>query len=187
MASRNSYVPPTQKELDEIIQQEVFSDYLWINPKKIVIAQWVRMKCIFGCSNYGHLGTCPPNVPPVSECDRFVKEYEQAVIFHFTKKVQKPEERIPWSNKVNMKLLEVERQIFLAGCERAFLMFTNSCYICSECTGKRETCREPSKARPGPDALAIDVYSTVRQLGFPIEVCKDYNQEMNRYAFLMVR
>jgi hypothetical protein len=34
--------------------------------------------------------------------------------------------------------------------------------------------------------MAIDVFSTVRQYGYPIEVLSDYSQAMNRYAFLLV-
>jgi hypothetical protein len=34
--------------------------------------------------------------------------------------------------------------------------------------------------------MAVDVYATVRQYGYPIEVLKDYGQPMNRYAFLMI-
>jgi len=32
----------------------------------------------------------------------------------------------------------------------------------------------------------VDVYSTVRRFGFPINVRTDYDQKMDRYAFLMV-
>lgn len=35
-----------------------------------------------------------------------------------------------------------------------------------------------------PEALAVDVFSTVRQVGYPIEVLTDYSEAMNRYAFL---
>jgi hypothetical protein len=34
--------------------------------------------------------------------------------------------------------------------------------------------------------MAIDVFATVRKLGFPIEVLSDYSQAMNRYAFLVI-
>jgi predicted metal-binding protein len=47
-------------------------------------------------------------------------------------------------------------------------------------------CREPKMARPSPEAMAVDVYQTVKQLDFPIAVRTDYTQEMNRYAFLMI-
>jgi len=32
----------------------------------------------------------------------------------------------------------------------------------------------------------MDVYSTVRKLGYPNDVLSDYKQEMNRYAFLLI-
>jgi len=34
---------------------------------------------------------------------------------------------------------------------------------------------------------ALDVYSTVRQFGYSVNVRTDYDQQMDRYAFLMVR
>lgn len=40
--------------------------------------------------------------------------------------------------------------------------------------------------RPSPEGMAVDVYTTVRQFGFPIQVLADYAQAMNRYAFLLV-
>jgi hypothetical protein len=34
--------------------------------------------------------------------------------------------------------------------------------------------------------MAVDVFSTVRQIGYPIQVLVDYSQTMNRYAFLLI-
>lgn len=48
-----------------------------------------------------------------------------------------------------------------------------SCYICAECTGERETCKDPESARPSPEALAVDVFATVCKYGYPIEVLTD--------------
>jgi len=125
-------------------------------------------------------------VPSVSECERFFHEYRHGVIFRFEKEVAKPEDRHKWTRKVNLKLLKLEREVFLAGFERAFLLFMDSCEICVECSGKRQECREPKLSRPAPEAMAVDVFSTVRQFGFTIEVLTDHAQKMNRYAFLMI-
>ncbi len=54
-------------------------DYKWIDPKKIIVSQWVRMKCVFGCEDYG-AASCPPNVPSVDNCKAFFHEYKNAVI-----------------------------------------------------------------------------------------------------------
>jgi len=175
-----------REKLEKLFQAYDFTDFKWIEPKNIVVSQWVRMKCMFGCSEYGKNSCCPPNVPPVPECERFFHEYSTAAIFHFAKTVEKPEDRHQWTKQVNLELLKLEREVFLSGYERTFLLFMDSCSLCNECAGTRDKCKNPQMARPGPESMAMDVYSTVRQYGFPIEVRTNYAQEMNRYAFLMI-
>jgi predicted metal-binding protein len=174
------------KHVDDILHAHGYADYKWIDPKWIIVAQWVRMKCMFGCGEYGRGGACPPNTPSVAECKQFFSEYANAVILHFEGQMAKPEDRHAWSAKINAKLVKLERDVFLAGFERAFLLFMDSCCFCKECSGKRDTCEQPHMARPAPEAMAVDVYSTVRQFGFEINVRTDYDQKMDRYAFLMV-
>lgn len=66
-----------KRTLDAIIHAQRYSDYRWIDPTQIVVAQWVRMECMFGCGEYGRGGACPPNTPSVAECERFFNEYSQ--------------------------------------------------------------------------------------------------------------
>lgn len=175
-----------RKKLEKIFQAYNFTDFKWIDTKKIVIAHWVRMKCMFGCDEYGKTATCPPNVPSFSECEKYFNEYSDATVFHFGKKLAKPEDRFAWTKKINLKLLKLEREVFISGFQKAFLLFLDSCNICQECPGVKEECKEPKLARPTPEAMCIDVYSTVRSLGYPIQVLSDYAQQMNRYAFLLI-
>ncbi len=176
-----------QEQIDQILHDHNYSDYKWIDPHKIIVSQWVRMKCTYGCPEYGKTAVCPPNTPPVAECERFFKEYSDAIILHFTGKMDDPEDRHKWSAKINARLVKMERDVFLAGFERVFLLFMDTCGFCKECSGSRETCELPRMARPAPEALAVDVYSTVRQFDFEINVRTDYDQKMDRYAFLLIR
>jgi predicted metal-binding protein len=173
--------------LEKTFRSRGYDDYVWMDPKQIVVSQWVRMKCLFGCKSRGKSGACPPNVPSVSECQAFFKGYTRGVVFHFTKKVEKPEDRFAWTRKINLKLLELEREVFLLGYYKAFLLFMDSCNLCESCAGTREQCQNPKLSRPTPEGMAVDVFSTVRKLGYPIEVLSDYVQEMNRYAFLLIK
>jgi len=176
----------TKTKLDAIFRKRGFPDFRWIDPKAIVTAQWVRMKCRFGCLEYGKTATCPPNTPSVAECERFFGEYKRAVIFHFEKSVARPEDRHAWSRGVNLKLVDLEREVFLAGHVKAFLMAMDSCAICAKCTSDPAACKFPRRARPSAEAMGIDVYSTVLRAGYPIEVLSDYKKTMNRYAVLLV-
>jgi predicted metal-binding protein len=175
-----------RKQIEDILKLNDYINYKWIDPKKIIVSQWVRMKCKFGCGEYGRGGTCPPETPSVAECKEFFNEYGDAVILHFEGLMDKPEDRHAWSAKINAKLVQLERAVFSAGFERAFQLFMDSCSFCKDCTGSRETCEKPRMARPAPEAMAVDVYSTVRRAGFTINVLSDYDQKMDRFAFLMV-
>lgn len=172
--------------LETLFRKHGFEDFRWIDPRQIVVAQWVRMKCQFGCGEYGHTSVCPPNTPSFEECERFFKEYREAAVFHFAKAVEKPEDRFAWTRKLYLKLLKLERDVFCGGHEKAFLLFMDSCAICKECGATRADCKEPKKARPTPEALCVDVYGTVRKIGYPIQVLSDYDQTMNRYSFILI-
>jgi predicted metal-binding protein len=176
----------SKTKLEEMFRKSGFTDFRWLDPKSIVTAQWVRMKCRFGCGEYGQTATCPPNTPSVEECERFFREYKRAVIFHFAKSVARPEDRHPWSRGVNLKLVKLEREIFLAGNVKAFLLAMDSCAICDECVADPAACKKPRLARPSAESMAIDVYSTVLKAGYPIEVLSSYKQVMNRYAILLI-
>ncbi len=175
-----------QADLEALFAEHGYSDFKWIKPEDIVVSQWVRMKCTFGCGNYGSNASCPPNVPSVSECRQFFNEYRTAAIFHFEKKVDQPEDRHSWSRGVNEELLKLERAVFFKGYAKAFLLFMDSCYLCDDCPGLRKKCKNPRSARPSPESMAVDVFSTVRPYGYPLQVLSEYSQTMNRYAFLLI-
>jgi len=172
--------------LEALFRKHGYHNFTWIKPESIVVSQWVRLKCLFGCPTYGKNASCPPNTPSVSECRSFFSEYSQAVLFHFTKTVERPEDRHSWSREINRNLLALEREVFLAGYEKVLLLFMDSCSLCADCAAVRTQCKVPRSARPAPEAMAVDVFATVRQYGLPIDVLSDFSQPMNRYAFLMI-
>jgi predicted metal-binding protein len=103
------------EELESLFEKHGYTDFRWIEPKDIVVAQWVRLKCTFGCHEYGQNAACPPKVPSVEECRQFFREYSTAAIFHFQASVKGREALHAWSKEINQGLLSLEREVFLAG------------------------------------------------------------------------
>jgi predicted metal-binding protein len=176
-----------QSTLETIFKDHGYEDYKWFDPEQVVVSQWVRTKCMFGCPNYGNKAACPPQTPSVSECERFFKEYKIAVIFHIRKQSSIQKERYAWYKKETIKLAKLERDVFLAGFEKAFFLLFGGCVICEDCQKERSLCKHPEMARPAPEAMAVDVFSTVKKIGYPISVLTDTSQAMDRYVFLMVQ
>jgi predicted metal-binding protein len=174
-----------KEKIESILKNQDLSDYKWINPKEIVVAHWVRVKCTFGCADYG-LGTCPPNTPSVHDCDSFFKEYETGMIIRLNKFADKNAYPSEWSREMTNKLLSIEREIFLLGYQKVFLLNQTCCTLCKECTGNRLDCKDKTKSRPSPESFAVDVYKTVRNVGLDINVISENPSEINRIAILLV-
>jgi predicted metal-binding protein len=172
-------------KIESILKNQELIDFKWINPKDIIVAHWVRVKCTFGCSDYG-LGTCPPNTPSVNECDKFFKEYESALIIRLNKFADKNSYPSVWSKEMTNKLLDIEREIFLKGFQKVFLLNQTCCSLCKDCSGNRIDCKDKIRSRPSPESFAVDVYKTARNAGLDIHVVAENPSEMNRIAILLI-
>jgi len=169
-----------QATLQRLFQQNGCRDFRWIDPGEIVVSQWVRTKCTFGCESYGRNAACPPNTPAVADCRTLLHEYRIAAIFHFPATFNDADERANWTRKVNLDLLKLEQEVVAAGHPKAFLLFLDACNFCRDCAKSRNVCRNRRMARPSPQGMAIDVLATAAKIGFP----SDRNGK--NYAFLLL-
>ena len=173
------------EKIESILMQQSLVDYKWIKTTEIVVSQWVRVKCTYGCNEYGS-GTCPPNTPSVDDCDKFFKEYEKGIIIRLKKCADKNSYPSDWSIDISNKLLGIERDIFLMGFPKVFLLNHTCCFRCKNCSNNRIECKDKMKSRPSPESFAVDVYQTVRNAGLEINVITDNPAEMNRIAILLI-
>ena len=172
-------------EIEQILKKYNFIDFKWIKTSDIKIAQWVRIKCTFGCSDYGK-AVCPPNVPPVDQCREFINEYTDALVIRFHFEADKNNYPKEYTDEVARNLVLLERDIFLAGYYKAFVLNQNCCVLCNDCAQTRIDCKNLQASRPSPEAFAISVFDTIRSIGFPINVITSTKQDINRYAFLLI-
>ncbi|HNX90936.1 MAG TPA: DUF2284 domain-containing protein [Candidatus Omnitrophota bacterium] len=143
-----------------------------IPAKTIVVAEWVRFKCKFGCDGYGQCLMCPPNSPEPAETRAAISHYKYAILIHGGDHTD-----------VHGIIPALEKEIFLAGFYKAFGMGAGPCEICDRC-GK--FCRYPDRTRPSMEACGIDVYATAKANGFPIKVLKDTTCKGNYYGVVLI-
>jgi len=143
-----------------------------IPAKSIVTAEWVRLKCQFGCDGYGQCLTCPPHSPTPEQTRRMLGFYKSALLIHGDAYTD-----------IRSMVPVLEREIFLDGFYKAFGMGAGPCNLCNTC-GK--TCRHTEKTRPSMEACGIDVYATVRANGYPIEVVRTCDCKGNYYGVVLI-
>jgi predicted metal-binding protein len=139
----------------------------------VVVKDWVRLKCQYGCDGYGKRLTCPPYSPTPGEMRRILNGYSSAILLRFEPR---------WEN-VHKVVAKLEREAFLAGYYSAFGLASGPCPFCKRCNLKN--CIHPELARPSMEACGIDVYETARRAGFTIEVAKTRKEKPRYFGLLL--
>jgi predicted metal-binding protein len=140
----------------------------------VYCADWVRLKCQYGCGGYGRRLSCPPYSPTPETTRRVVSEFRRALLIHGDEHTD-----------VSRIAGDIEREAFLDGFYRAFSFHSGPCNFCSSCDPAKP-CNNPSRARPAMEASGIDVFATARAAGFPIEVVRDEGCRQNYYSLVLI-
>jgi predicted metal-binding protein len=144
-----------------------------IEPSQVVTADWVRLKCQYGCGAYGSNLTCPPYSPTPAYTQRMLGEYASGLLVTF--RVNSEEEEYDVRRQVKRIVADLERELFLDGYYSAFGMSCGPCNLCEECDVTRP-CKLPHLARPSMEACGIDVYATLRNVGLKLNVVTSRQQ-----------
>ena len=142
-------------------------------PATVKTAEWVRWKCQFGCGGFGSSLVCPPHTPAPTQTRLMLNGYKQAILF----------EAPPRQSKKIAAALE--KKLFLAGYYKALGLGAGPCELCETCAFE-EGCRHPYKARPSMEACGIDVFATVRNHGFTIDVVRTRKAPQHYFGLVLV-
>jgi len=165
------------EELRDLAVKLGAEDARLMESKNVVVKNWVRWKCRFGCGNYGKSLMCPPFSPTPDETRALLKEYEYALLFR---------QKAP-ATDLHKLALELERCAFLQGFYSALGFTAGSCKLCEKCDVEKGLCAKPQLARPSTESCGIDVFSTARNAGYEMEVLTSKEQEYRRYGLLLIK
>jgi predicted metal-binding protein len=194
-----------RSELDEEIQRltrmaaEQGARAAPIEAQEIVVADWVRFKCRYGCKGFGkHMG-CPPYGPTVEETRRMIGEYKTGLLLRFDgipghaglTPEDIPEDFHPFYRDlilwVNNTVWQIEKVAFYDGFYKSFGFGAYPCIYCEHqhCVAEemegivdeslRRKCRHLDKVRPTMEGAGIDVFATAGSVGWKMHTvpCKD--------------
>jgi predicted metal-binding protein len=156
-----------------------------IDTDKVVVAEWVRLKCLYGCDEPGVHNTCPPDgAPDLDVIRRLLGEFRRGVLLTVGP-ITGSERSDPESRRLNDAALALERDLFLGGFHKVWTMGAGPCDLCA-CCSQGDDCPTPEKARPSMEGCGIDVFTTVRNAGWTIEVVQDEGDAYRFFALVLV-
>ena len=155
----------------------------------IVTAEWVKLKCRYGCSQYNTSWCCPPATPNTEKVRVILKEYSLAVLlvskhnfpeFYRNSSGKRTKQVRHWKGTVSL-----ERFLFLEGFYKAFSLISGPCALCKECEYP-ENCRFPQEKRPSVESFSIDMIGTLQKIGMEPQVASDKMQSFNSYSIILI-
>jgi predicted metal-binding protein len=154
-----------------------------VDTRNVVVGNWVRLKCQYGCGGYGECLTCPPYSPTPDYTKEMIGEYSKGLLMQIESISLMGRSRPgPRLRKI---VAVLEREIFLDGHYKAFGMASGPCRFCKTCDTD-QPCKHPYKARPSMEACGIDVYQSARNCGFELEVVKTEDCPYSCIALILI-
>ncbi|MFY9637760.1 MAG: DUF2284 domain-containing protein [Methanobacterium sp.] len=185
-----------EDELKKLAFEDGASVLMPIDPKEIVVSNWVRLKCQYGCPSYAKKLSCPPYSPTPDDTRQILKEYSKAYLIGFTGSIfkkygtQKYSEIFPKALKnIRKSIFELEKHAFLSGYYKSFTYgFCGPCTLCEQCVVEEGvlSCENAKESRPSMEAAGIDVFETVRNAGLELEVQNEIDPDNLRMFTLLL-
>jgi len=173
-------VEPDITKLVKFAREIGVAEVKLIRAEDVVVSDWVRLKCQFGCPEYGQRLTCPPRSPSPEEFRKILKDYQWALLFKIV-----PGDPETASEEAHNVAAKLEREAFLEGYYSAFALSSGTCPYCDECTLK--VCAHYDVARPSMEGCGVDVFSTVRRAGFDLNVVTRRDAPFIYFGLLLLK
>ncbi|MCF8025363.1 MAG: DUF2284 domain-containing protein [Desulfobacteraceae bacterium] len=160
-----------------------------INTADIVVAEWVNLKCRYGCRHYNTSWCCPPATPNPDKTRKILEEYSTALLlvgkmtcpdFYRNNKRKRSIQVKCWKGTVSL-----ERMLFLAGYYKAFSLVGEACPLCRTCSYP-DDCQFPQEKRPSVESFSIDVIGTLDNLGIDTSVAGNVGDTFSYYAIILL-
>ena len=155
----------------------------------IVTAQWVNLKCRYGCSQYKANWSCPPATPDLKEARTILSEYSTALLlvgnqnrydFYKDSNRNRTDQVNYWKGIVSL-----ERLLFLNGYDKALSLVSGACSLCKKCAYPG-TCKFPMEKRPTVESFCIDLVGTLKNLDITTRVAMQLNETFKCYSIILL-
>jgi predicted metal-binding protein len=87
--------------------------------------------------------------------------------------------------RMHRHMFDLERRAFLDGYYKALAFVAGPCNLCSDCD-ITQPCKYPGEPRPAMEACGMDVFATMANAGFRLEVRTCPDQEHYQCGLLLV-
>lgn len=151
--------------LDEFICNYPVFEYRIIQIKDLNFAPRVRTVCQQECQRYGTTWACPPGVGTLKECEERCRAYPYGLFFSSVAEVSdvmNMEEALG-TRRAHEEITEALAAFLKDQGYETFILSTESCDICEDCTYPDAPCRFPARMHPCLESHGVVAWEIVEK------------------------
>ena len=186
--------------------RSIHQDIKPISTDMIVVADWVRFKCRYGCRAYGKHLCCPPYAPTPEEMRKVVAEYKTAILARFetlpgpgTDPTHTHHYLMNSVTHLHKTVYHLEIKAFLSGYYKALGFYAMPCALCETCVAEEKLekgeevslldttkCRHKDIMRTSMEACGVDVFKTLENAAYSPRVLKSYSEQVVLFGMVLL-
>ncbi len=195
-------------DIEDLLSElkSIHPDIRLISTDAIVVADWVRLKCRYGCRAYGKHLCCPPFAPSPEEMRRVVSEYRTAILARFPAVAGPGNDpghihHYLWDSIAHLHdtVYQLESRAFLSGFYKALGFYALPCTLCESCVAEEMQergegmnhldvlrCRHRERVRPSMEGCGVDVFRTLENAGYSPQVIRSYREMVFLFGMVLL-
>ena len=156
------------EKFSEEIAQLPLLQYEWIAPTQLEFSSKVRWICETQCPMYNTTWACPPAVGTLDQCKEKCLSYEKILLITTVSEVSdigNIEETLATRPEHEAITRQVETLLLECGAAKTYVLSTEACAHCKDCTWPDNPCRHPQKMYPCVESHGIVVTALANEYG----------------------
>lgn len=143
--------------IEEKLAELPVAQYEWIETDELEFTERVRMICRSECPMYGKTWACPPAVGSVDECEARCRKFKNALLFTTLREVDDIAdiEATLATRKEHEDIASLVAELIKGQCSEVYILSTEACDECEECTYPDAPCRFPERMHPCVESHGI--------------------------------
>lgn len=157
-----------REALEQGLAELPLLQYEFFAPKELEFSPRIRHVCESECPMYGKTWACPPAVGPVEACQSRCLSYENALCITTVTEVRDiadMEETLATRAGHEAVTRQTEALLRTCGAAEVYVLSTEACSICQQCTYPNGPCRHPDRMYPCVESHAIVVTALAERYG----------------------
>lgn len=162
-----------------------FTEMKFVHMPQIVVARWIRQRCLYVCQARRQSDFCPPFSPAAEDTARTLEDYKFGLMVRREQPLPFPDGSPSEWRAFEQAMADAENECFVRGYGKAFAIAAGNCLFCHH-DDQHRPCDYPGKSRPTLEAIGVNLHDTLDMIGWDQYLVRDPHDPFQFFGLLLL-